>query len=152
MYGCHVEQQAGEQAMKREELVTHISEKYGLEPEHPFHRDENSCVFQHSNNQRWFALLMEIPYQALGIIKSGKVDILTLRCDTSKVSSLCSRTGIYPAYLMEKDKWITILLDDTIGQEELVSMIEASYELTRSRALRKRTIPKHVLRKREPEE
>ena len=92
---------------------------------------------------------MKVSYQALGITKNGEVDILTLRYGAAINSIINSNSGIHPAYLMDKDKWITIRLDGEIEQEKLISLIKGSYELTRSRALRKRTIPKQVLKKRE---
>lgn len=134
--------------MTKQELETYISEKYQIIPVHLFQRDPYSCVFQHSNEHKWFAVLMRVSYQSLGISKCGEVDILTVRCDTANISSMYKQDGVVPAYYMDKDKWITVLIDGTIQKDTLVALVDMSFELTRSRALRKRTIPQQVLRKR----
>ena len=43
----------------REEIFTYIKKKYKVSPEYPWGKYENNAVFRHSDNQKWFALVME---------------------------------------------------------------------------------------------
>lgn len=40
------------------------------------------------------------------------------------------KNGILPAYHMNKEHWITILLDGTVSKEKICELIDISYELT----------------------
>ncbi|MBR2522363.1 MAG: MmcQ/YjbR family DNA-binding protein, partial [Coriobacteriales bacterium] len=43
---------------------------------------------------------------------------------------LRSIPGIFPAYHMNRKHWITVVLDDTLADEEVARLIETSFELT----------------------
>ena len=123
--------------MTRQELTEHILNEYGAEPDYPFPGDAVSCVFRHGNNRKWFAIAMNIPRRTLGLPEGGNVDILNVKCDPFLAGSLRGRPGFYPAYHMNKDKWITILLDGSAGREEIFALLEMSYALTAGKTRRR---------------
>ena len=47
--------------MNRLELKQYIAETYGIEPDCPWIKNPNFEVYRHSNNKKWFALIMDIP-------------------------------------------------------------------------------------------
>ena len=116
--------------MTKQEVTEHIFDTYSVEPDHPFPRDEESCVFRHSDNKKWFALVMRVSYRTLGIAKDGQADILNVKCDPLLMGSLRGKPGFCPAYHMNKDKWITILLDGSAEREEITGLLALSYALT----------------------
>ena len=118
-------------------LYVYIFDTYSVEPDHPFRMDDVSCVFRHTDNRKWFALTMNIPYRTLGIAKDGNVDILNIKCDPILIGSLRDRPGFRPAYHMSKDKWITLLLDGSAAQEDIIPLLVLSYDLTQTK-VRKR--------------
>ena len=119
--------------MTRQELIDYIFDTYSVEPDYPFPRDDVSCVFRHIDNRKWFGIAMEIPYRTLGISRKGNVDILNIKCSPVIIGSLRGKPGFRPAYHMNKDKWITILLDGSAGQEEIKALLEMSYTMTASK-------------------
>lgn len=123
--------------MTRQELAEYIFDVYSVEPDHPFRMDDVSCVFRHVSNRKWFALTMNIPYRTLGINQDGNVDILNVKCDPIVIGSLRGKRGIEPAYHMNKDKWITILLDDSVEREDITALLSMSYELTADKRRRR---------------
>ena len=123
--------------MTVQELKEHIFDTYSVEPDHPFKMDDVSCVFRHTDNRKWFALTMNIPYRTLGIQRDGNVDILNIKCDPILIGSLRGRPGFRTAYHMNKDKWITILLDGSAAQEDIIPLLTMSYDLTKKK-IRKR--------------
>ena len=123
--------------MTVQELKKHIFDTYSVEPDHPFKMDDVSCVFRHTDNRKWFALTMNIPYRTLGIQRDGNVDILNIKCDPILIGSLRGRPGFRTAYHMNKDKWITILLDGSAAQEDIIPLLTMSYDLTKKK-IRKR--------------
>ena len=124
--------------MTRQELTDYIFNTYSVEPDHPFPRDEESCVFRHRSNRKWFALTMSIPYRTLGISRDGKVDVLNIKCDPAMIGPLRGKPGFCPAYHMNKDKWITVLLDGSAEREDIVGLLAFSYEMTAAKHIGKR--------------
>ena len=116
--------------MTKNELVQYIFDTYSVEPDHPFPRDEESSVFRHSDNKKWFALTMCIPYRSMGISRDGQVDVLNVKCDPLLMGALRGKPGFRPAYHMNKDKWITILLDGSAEREEITGLLALSFKLT----------------------
>ncbi len=119
--------------MTRQELIDYIFDTYSVEPDYPFPRDDTSCVFRHIDNRKWFGIAMVIPYRTLGISRKGNVDILNIKCDPIIAGSLRGKTGFRPAYHMNKDKWITVLLDGSAGQQEITALLDMSYSMTASK-------------------
>ena len=126
--------------MTQEELAEWIFDEYSVEADHPFPMDDVSSVFRHPDNRKWFALTMNIPYRTLGIARDGNVDILNIKCDPLVGGPLRGKPGFRPAYHMNKDKWITILLDGSAGKEDITALLEMSYRMTAAKDRRK----KHV--------
>ena len=122
--------------MTQRELTEYIFDNYSVEPDHPFKMDDVSCVFRHVDNRKWFALTMNIPYRTLGIARDGNVDILDIKCDPILIGSLRGKPGILPAYHMNKDKWITLLLDGSAERGDIEALLAMSYELTVSKPRR----------------
>ena len=124
--------------MTRQQLIDHIFDTYSVEPDHPFPRYGMTCVFRHTDSRKWFALTMRIPYRTLGMDRDGSVDVLNIKCDPLLIGSLRGKTGFRPAYHMNKDKWITVLLDGSVQQEEITALLAMSYGMTARRAAGKR--------------
>ena len=119
--------------MTRQELIDYVFDTYSVEPDYPFSRDDISCVFRHIDNRKWFGIAMAIPYRTLGINRKGNVDILNIKCSPVVIGPFRGKPGFRPAYHMNKDKWITVLLDGSAGQEEIISLLDMSYSMTASK-------------------
>ncbi len=119
--------------MTRQELIHYIFDTYSVEPDYPFPRDDVSCVFRHIDNRKWFGIAMAIPYRTIGINRKGNVDILNIKCSPGVIGPRRGKPGFRPAYHMNKDKWITVLLDGSAGQEEIISLLDMSYSMTASK-------------------
>ena len=125
--------------MTKQELTDYIFDEYSVEPDFPFRMDDVTCVFRHIDNRKWFGIAMAVPYRTVGINKAGNVDILNLKCDPIMMGSLLGKPGFRPAYHMNKDKWITVLLDGSAGQEDIKALLAMSYNMTAMKIRRKDT-------------
>lgn len=65
-----------------------------------------------------------------GIKSDNAVDILNLKSDPILIGSLRLKEGFFPAYHMNKEKWITIFLDGTVPKNEICDLLDLSYDLT----------------------
>ena len=127
--------------MTRAELTRYIFDTYSVEPDYPFSDDNVSAVFRHSANRKWFALAMNIPARRLGLPSDARMDIVNLKCDPNLIVSLRGAPGLFPAYHMSKENWITAALDGSAPEDEIKILLAMSYDLTAmTRASRKNTI------------
>lgn len=116
--------------MNTEQLQQFISETYGVDPEYPWAKYPNYRVFRHRNNRKWFALIMDISKEKLGLPEKEILDVLNVKCDPLMIGSLRRENGIYPAYHMSKTSWITVALDGSVREEKIKWLLETSYNLT----------------------
>ncbi len=115
---------------QRYEIAEFIKEQYGDDPEYLWVKTPECAVFRHQSNQKWYALIMTVPYNKLGEKSSQAVDIINLKCDHITIGSLLDEKGFYPAYHMNKTHWITIVLDESVDTQKIKALIDISYELT----------------------
>lgn len=123
--------------MNREELEAYILNHYSTEPDYPWADTPRAAVFRHVANRKWFALVMGVPRDKLGLVGTEKLDIVNFKCDPILISSLRGETGIFPAYHMNKASWITVALDGSVPAETIELLLDVSYELTKPKIRRK---------------
>jgi len=121
----------------RQQLDLYISEKYSTVAEYPWKSAPSFAVYRHSNNKKWFAVIMDIPKSKLGIKSDGNISVVNLKADTMLIGSLVSNDGVYPAYHMNKNHWITVELTDKTNLEQISWLLEMSYDLTNVKVINK---------------
>ena len=114
--------------MTLNELKKHIEETYGVEGDHPFPMDDVSCVYRHPVGRKWFAITMNVPYRTLGIDADGAADIVNVKCDPLALGSFRENPGFLPAYHMNKQHWVTVLLDGSAQREQVAAQALAEAE------------------------
>ena len=128
--------------MTRQELIEFIFDEYSVEPDYPFPMDDVTCVFRDADNRKWFGIAMVVPYRTIGINRDGNVDILNIKCDPIMMGPLRGKAGFRPAYHMNKDKWITILLDGSAEKEDITALLAMSYGMTATKIRRRKNLEK----------
>lgn len=116
------------ESMNRQEVFEWVKETFGTEPDYPW-KDWN-CVFRHKHNNKWYAVILEVNENKLGLSGDSIIDVLNVKCDPMLIGSLRQKKGFFPAYHMNKDKWISIALNGTVPSEAIKNLIELSYDLT----------------------
>lgn len=116
--------------MNKRELQKYIAETYNTDPDFPWESNPTFAVYRHRSNKKWFALVMDIPKSKLGLHEDGRIDIVNLKCEPALIGSLRLEKGFFPAYHMSKDKWISVALDGSVDDEQLLFLLDMSFELT----------------------
>ncbi|MOA46620.1 hypothetical protein D3C78_1691540 [compost metagenome] len=73
---------------------------------------------------------MSVDRTKLNLKGSGEVQILDVKCPPEQIGTLRQQAGFIPAYHMNKEHWISAVLDGTIADEHLFELLDASFELT----------------------
>lgn len=116
--------------MDRAGLEKYISDMYGVEAEYPWADSPESAVFRHAGNRKWFAIVMRVAADKLGLPSGGAIDVMNVKCDPVLTGVLRQEKGFYPAYHMNKMHWITIALDGSADEEKLLWLLENSFRMT----------------------
>lgn len=113
-------------------IIEHIKNEYNAELEFLWpERSPNHAIFRHNDNKKWFALIGVISSKSLGLKNDKKVEIINLKFDKNQTYDFADTNDhIFPAYHMNKNNWITILLDGTLSNELIFALIKKSYLLT----------------------
>ena len=109
-------------------IMALVQEKYGNQLEYLWEKSPDTAVLRHEDNQKWYAILMRIPWDRLDKGREGLVEAVNLKYD--QVADLLSQNGIYPAFHMNKRYWISLPLDDTLTDEKVLELFERSWFLT----------------------
>lgn len=117
----------------RQKLFGHIKKKYKAAPDYPWRSSPGAAVFRHADNKKWFALVMEVQGDKVGAPGKDYVSAVNLKVDDPMFRDILIRqAGIVPAYHMNKQNWITVLLDGTVPEEQIYDLLEMSYLATAS--------------------
>ena len=114
----------------RKKIEQYIIHHYETLKENPWDDYPDNSTFKHTDNKKWFALIMPVPYEKLKIEKEGLVDVINLKNIPDMIGGLRKEAGILPAYHMNKEHWITVLLDGTVKYEKVCDLIDLSYNLS----------------------
>ena len=109
-------------------IMAVVQEKYENQLEYLWEKSPDTAVLRHEGNQKWYAVLMRISWDKLEKGREGLVEAVNLKHD--QVSDLLVKKEIYPAFHMNKRYWISVPLDDSLSDEEVLELIEKSWNLT----------------------
>ena len=105
-----------------------IKKEYNDNPEFLWENEPHG-VFRNPRNLKWYGIIMNINKDRIDN-KSGEVEILNVKLDKEEIKNLIPKKGFYKAYHMNKENWITIILDDTLKDEEIIKYIKESHAYT----------------------
>ena len=109
-------------------IMTLVQAKYENQLEYLWEKSPDTGVLRHDDNQKWYAVLMKISWEKLDKSREGQVEVVNLKHD--QVADLLVEKGIYPAFHMNKRYWISLPLDDTLSDEQVLELFERSWFLT----------------------
>lgn len=111
-------------------MLDEINHRYHIRPSFPFKgKDHDFPILTHEDGT-WFALIMEVSKDTLYSTSTEK-EIMNVKVSSESIPSLIEKDGIYPAYHMNKTHWISISMDDRLSDDEIMSLVDESYLLTK---------------------
>jgi len=111
-------------------IASLILEKYNDAPVFMWEKFPGFGIFKNPNNGKWYGAIMNIDRSKFDRTKSGEIELINIKLDKSKIQELLTKDGFYQAWHMNKKSWITIALDETISDEDIMKYIEESHSFT----------------------
>ena len=112
----------------REEIFEYVKKQYGTIPEYLWSSSPDSAVLRHHNG-KWYAVIMNVERSKLGVDGDDTVEIIDVKCDPEMTGMIIQTYGFLPGYHMNKQHWITILLDGIVGESKILDFLDMSYDL-----------------------
>lgn len=110
------------------EITNYIKRKYKVSPEFLWDKSSGNGVFRNKNNKKWFGIIISVSKDKLDLkYKQEIIEIINLKLDEDMIKELIKMDGFYRAYHMNKKSWISIILDNTLDNEIIYSLIDQSY-------------------------
>ena len=133
-------------------VIAYVKEKYDDNLEFLWD-DYEGAVFRNKDNKKWYGVVMKVKEEsfATSTLKRMKIDgivsdnpilnkkeysddeyieLLDIHIDKSKSKELVDYKTIFPGYHMNKDSWITIILDKNTKLKEVYKLLNDSYLMT----------------------
>ncbi|WP_414500780.1 MULTISPECIES: MmcQ/YjbR family DNA-binding protein [unclassified Zymobacter] len=111
------------------QVLEYAQQRFGTLPDYPWARYPDHAVLRHAAHRKWYGLVARIPGERLGLSTADTVEILNVKVRPEHVGGLLMQDGIVPAYHMNKEHWVSVLLAQ-VAMEEVITLLEDSYALT----------------------
>ena len=118
--------------MKKQQFLSYCLNIYGTSPDYPFDEDFETAVLRHTDNRKWYAIVMRVSRRKFGFDSDEVIDVVNLKLPTEMFGSFGAADGVYPAYHMNKLHWISVLLPDA-PNDVVQFLLNASFEATKSK-------------------
>ena len=117
-----------------EDILCYAKGKYNSTTVQPFKTNPDIKALVTTKN-KWYALFLDVEYSKLqkDSLVDSKVKIINLKHLSSEISTVINNRNIFPAYHMNKNHWISVVLDNNIDIEYVKGLIELSYDLANNK-------------------
>lgn len=126
---------------QRERITQYIQATYGTQAEYLWADSPGNAIFRHPASKKWYAALMRVLPEKLGLAGEEALDVMDIRCSTMMIGSLLSTKGFLPAYHMNKNHWISVVLDNSVPDDQITPLLELSYDSVAPKRRKKRPQP-----------
>lgn len=116
-------------SLQANRINQYIHETFHHEPIFKWDKEpykDSASVFEDEVNHKWYAIVMRVSRKKLDNIHDVMIEVMNVKLDPALIQDLLKTGKYYPAYHMNKKSWISIPLDNTIPDEEIIHYLTMS--------------------------
>ena len=115
-----------------QEVIAYVRKKYGDELEFLWQKFPKNAIWRNKDNQKWYAALLAVPRNKLaGQTSEEEVEIIDIRFQKNEALEFAeSNDNVFPGYHMNKNNWVTIILDGSMATEQILELLDQSYRIS----------------------
>lgn len=109
--------------------------------------DYEGAIVRRQDNHKWYALFSLLSLDKLGLEKE-KREVLNLHVLEPESKELIDHKRIFPGWHMNKKRWISIVLDESLSDKELLALLHHSFLISgpkRKKSKKKDTVKQKAL-------
>ena len=133
-------------------IISYVKEKFDGELEFLWD-DYDGAVFRNQDNKKWYGVIRKVREKSFvtSTLKRMKIDgvisdhpllnikdfsdddyieVLDLHIDKEKSKEVIDYQNVFPGYHMNKESWITIILDKNTKLKDTYRLLDDSYQMT----------------------
>lgn len=111
----------------KESFLEYCLDTYSTSPDYPFDENFETTVLRHTDNRKWYAIVMKVCRLKFEFDSDEIIDVVNLKLPTEMFGSFGAADGIYTAYHMNKTYWISVLLPN--APDDVVQfLVNVSFE------------------------
>ena len=114
-------------------LVEYIRENFSDAPEFLWEKYPNFAAFRRADNRKWYAVIMNLPKNKLGLDGAQEIEILNVRVEPEELDRIFDGEKYFRGWHMNKRSWMTLRLDETLSSAEIFSRVKQSRQLAAKR-------------------
>ena len=122
--------------MTKQQFFSYCLSAHSTSPDYPFNEDFETAVLRHTDNRKWYAIVMRVSRRKFGFDSDEVIDVVNLKLPTEMFGSFGAADGVYPAYHMNKLHWVSVLLPDS-PDDVVQFLVNVSFEATKSKVKKK---------------
>jgi len=111
------------------QIMQWLTSTYGTVPETPWEDSPSYYTFKTAKTGKWYALFMDIAPKFLSLPGDALIQVVNVKADADDVQNAVDNEHVFPAYHMNKQHWLTILLNATTDVAQLKNLLAKSYLL-----------------------
>ncbi len=115
--------------MKCNDLIKYLQQEYICNIDYPWEKYSDYVIIRCRDNQKWFAGIFTIIGHKVGLDTNEPIDVVNLKCESDLIPILICESGIYPAYHMNKQHWISVDIEGYEDAEKFKMLVDMSYRL-----------------------
>ena len=113
------------------DVILYVKEKYGNELEYLWEKFPNNAIWRRGDNNKWYGVILTVSASKLNLESKEVIEILDLRAESQSICEIVDNKKIFQGYHMNKNHWITIILNNTIPNDALFALIDKSFDLAK---------------------
>lgn len=114
-------------------VMQYVSQKYDTPLEFLWKKFPDNAIYRRKDNKKWYAAILTVGRNKIGLEGSDKIEILDLRIDPTQMEATIDNKRYFPGYHMNKKNWYTICLDGSIEKDEIFKRIDVSFDLAKKK-------------------
>lgn len=112
-------------------IISYCEEKYNNQLEFLWKKFSDNAIIRRKDNQKWYLVFACVSKAKLGLDSNEVAEIICFRMESSKLELIVDQKKYFRGYHMNKKHWVSIILDESIKEEELYQIIDDSYLLAK---------------------
>lgn len=113
-------------SIKAIKILKYAQENFAEYPEFLWKRYPEYAVLRRKDTGKWYGLLMRIKKDKLKLKEQGPLEILVIRSNPADVDRIIDGKKYFPAYHMNKKNWLTVSLESSVPDKQILAMLLAS--------------------------
>ena len=78
----------------KQQFLEYCLNTYGTSPDYPFDEDFETAVLRHTDNRKWYAIVMKVSRRKFGFDSDEVIDVVNLKLPTEMFGSFGASDGV----------------------------------------------------------